>query len=461
MFNKLRGVPYIEPNAWLIRRKVSTTTNALNSLAMGVLSGGVYTAMQALDKATGGDGGFKEYTYSYTSNVNHYKDVLRAHMGSNFERESGGYPLGIKSLHDFRVHKVTSEKARKTLVGKGLKLPSNWTLNQRSVFDRAVKAKVVEEANKKWNSEVAKQGLRIPPNQSWLSFQKNPSIQARIKQEMGDFYVSPTLADWNNVQFKQHVLEVNVQRKTREFIGILKAQQKEFGDGGSLEHEGKQALRATIIPPISMSLSLFLVILTVVKLPGKTVALLQVSGVMKKGAGNHKLAHAAALKVAPLLIIFVLPVMLWDNKYTDEKSAVNYFLDKVDEESSFLTSHALHWLLTTQPMMQPMGEGVDNGLGITRAFKVIEPAIASFDKRFGGEEVKPVKTRAIPGLYPLTIKTNVPNAKIMIMNIKPSYKPGIQLPPGQYIIRVVAPDGRAVRATVKLTEKQRVFRINL
>jgi len=85
---------------------------------------------------------------------------------------------------------------------------------------------------------------------------------------MGEkFYVKPMMADWNNRQFLNKVIEPNIKRKTAHYLEVLEADQKNFAGGGNYEELGKSALRATLVPPISMSISLVLLILTAVKPP--------------------------------------------------------------------------------------------------------------------------------------------------------------------------------------------------
>jgi hypothetical protein len=160
-------------------------------------------------------------------------------------------------------------------------LPNNWSLDQRSEFDLAVLKKVRQQANNEWKNSMRAKNLNMPPNLTWKKFQLEPDIQNKLQAEMDELYVKPMLADWNDTSFKKFVVDVNIKRKTKEYLNVLEAQKAEFADGGAFESTGKSALRAIIVPPISMSISLLLVLLTVLKLPLKVIELVKAKRAVK------------------------------------------------------------------------------------------------------------------------------------------------------------------------------------
>lgn len=456
-------IPYVPANDWLIREEISSAENWGKSLIAGVLTGGVYTALQAASLATGGDGGVKDYRMIYTNDVSHYKDVLMVKMAPDFVKESGGYPLGIKSVHEFRVHKITSQKAKRSLNKKGLALSKNWSLLKRNEFDLAVAKKVQEETDKQWNKAIKSKGINMPPNLSWKEFQLASDIQKKIKKKMGDLYVSPMYADWNNVQFKKHVIDVNVQRKSKEYLGVLKAQMAEFEDGGAFESTGKSALNAIIVPPISMSISLLLVLLTVFKLPIKAIELVKAKTAVKgQETVKPKRLVNSLVSLFLMIAIFVIPMVMGGNEFTKPGSTVNYFFTQMEKNDSAITSFVLKWLLTTQPLVQPVGSAIDNTLGITDGFHSISEPLSRFDLnvyKHSNESAGGVKNTTV--LLPLTINTNVSSARVSIMNIKPKYKLGMLLPAGGYDVKVSAKGYSTVRKWIYLKEENNRFTINL
>ncbi|WP_244212539.1 hypothetical protein [Shewanella livingstonensis] len=458
------SIPYIPPDDWLVREEISTSENVGNSILSGIMTFGLFTAMQAADVVTGGDAGFKDHRMVYTNDVNHYKNVLMVKMAPDFVKESGGYPLGINSIHQFRVHELTSIKVNKKLKQKGLTLSPSWSLSDRNSFDIAVAKKVRQQADAEWRSAMKAKNSDMPPNLSWQTFQQQGVIQQRIQREMKELYVNPTLADWNNREFKQKIIEPNIQRKTTEYLKVLEAQQVEFANGGAFESTGKSALRSTIIPPISMSISLVLVLLTVLKLPIKAVELVQAkrttTGVKTKP--NHFIKPA----ISSLLLasIFIVPLSLGGNQYTMKGSAVHYFFEQMEKNDSATISFTLKWLLVTLPMVQPIGSSIDQYLFITKGFNAISEPINRFDLAImpgHGSTKAATDTPKKATLLPLTIKSNIPNAKVAVMNIKPKYQAGMMLPAGSYDIKITAPEHAAIRKWVYLKADETDFIIDL
>ncbi|RMH40070.1 MAG: hypothetical protein D6694_10460 [Gammaproteobacteria bacterium] len=165
------GLGYIEPDYWLIVEDVSALENAANTILGGVLTGGVSTALQLLDAATGGDGGIKDKRYKYTNNPEHYRLRFLAHpkFQSQFQKETG-YPMNIDGLKAFRAHPVMQRKLREALKGKGVILPETWRIEERQAFSQAVVKAVKREADKRWKSEMRRRGLSLPPNLEWIEF---------------------------------------------------------------------------------------------------------------------------------------------------------------------------------------------------------------------------------------------------------------------------------------------------
>ena len=461
---KKYSIPYIPADDWLIREEISTAENIGNSFITGVMTFGLFTAMQAVDAVTGGDAGFKDHRMVYTDDVNHYKNVLMVKMEPDFIKESGGYPLGISSIHQFRIHELTSIKVNKKLKQKGLNLPASWSITDRNSFDIAVSKKVRQQADSNWRAEMKAKGSNMPPNLSWQKFQKHADIQSRIRTKMADLYVNPTLADWNNRQFKQHIIEPNIQRKTTEYLNVLEAQKAEFADGGAFEAAGKSALRATIIPPISMSISLALLLLTVLKLPVKAFELVQAKRAILQPKSAKSTYIKTAISVSLIIAIFVVPLSVGGNHYTMKDSAINYFFKQMEDNDSATISFALKWLLITQPWVQPIGASIDRSLKITQGFNAISGPINRFDLAVLPEHDVSQTSRSSSqsnALLPLTITTNPTNARVAVMNIKPKYKAGMPLPAGRYDIKVTAPGRESVRQWIHLTADKTSFSITL
>jgi len=452
-------IPYIHPDDWLIKEQVSTGDNLLNAAVGAVFTMGISVVAQSLDAVTGGDGGFKDYKYTYTNDVEDYKKVLRKHMSGNFIRESGGYKLGIATLSAFRTNSTTSSKVRARLKQKDIKVPPAWTIKDRHSFDLVVQRRVKQIAEQDWQRKAKKKGLDIPPNLSWNRFQLTAPIQAEIRKTMGeDYYVNPMLADWNNRQFLNAVIEPNIQKKTDYYLTVLKAEKKKFSDNGDYENLGKTSLRATLIPPISMSLSLLLVILTAIKLPAKFLEIASFSQQASPAAGGVSQAVKGTIYTLVLIVlIFMLPVTFVNNKYINDKSTVSYFLQKIEQNNAYQVAFILRWAMATQPLVYPLGYSLNQHLGLVNHFDSISADLDSLDEYFFTKKSTTLTKVALP----LKIIAEPSGAVIQIMNIKPKYYDGILLKPGHYDIKVSRDGYYSERKRVDLQKGKGSFLFNL
>lgn len=456
------GLGYVEPNYWLIEEDVSGLENTANTAIAGVITGGLSTLLQALSLATGGDGGIKDKRYKYTDDPTHYQRRILAHPNfqAQFQKDTG-YPMGIPDLDAFRNHDETQQRIRNTLKTKGLALPADWRVEQRLVFSQAVANKVKTDADAGWNDAMQRKGLSLPVNLQWQDFQLHPSVQSIIAQKMGDMYVDNVHADWSQANFKQYVLDPNIEKRTLRYIDMISDARVHFENGGKYAEAGKQALRSVLIPPISMFLSLFLICLTILKLPIKAFEL------FKPDWQEHTPKWSRwVIKSIPILLICFLPSLLVQSTFTARAdSPVNHFLEKVEENGHPVFSTVLGWTLHAQPILHPLGLSFEAHTGI---YKKVEPLT---HKLAGLDEILPItpstsnatelSARATQKPVPLTVISNVEGAAIRIMNIKPKYQEGMLLAPGNYEFEIRAAGYQTYRRWHRISEDNHNLEIPL
>jgi hypothetical protein len=441
-------IPYTDMDYWLrkeVGREQGTTSwlESLSSLGTSALRAGLEMAA--------GKSGDRKVTWIYTNEVAFYKPKILNLWHKQFKRETG-YPMGIANMQAFRQHASTAKKIIASSAKKDIKLASNWRINDINGFKRKVKEKVRTEAKLGWKKEIAKQRLSLPANLSWSKFQRHAEIQARIKAQMGeDYYVKPMLATWNNKQFYDRVVKVNIKRQQKHWLSYLAAARSQFADGGPLAEQGKSALRSIIIPPISMSLSLLLILLTVVKLPFKFWHLVDYKAEHSATATKLERYSGPALLTALMLAVVVLPLMFGASKFTSTHSTAGYFLQKFDETVSPLGSHVLKWVIHTQPRVQPLGAAFDNNMQLSTKFELyLQPSLhhldnaqqAGTDSAMMGslaQQKQALKNDGKLLSLPFTIRTNAANARIRVMSIEQRYKAGMPLAIGNYEVDVSAP----------------------
>ena len=444
------GIGYIEPDYWLIVEEVSTTENITKTILGGLLTGGILTGLQALNKVSGGDGGFTDKRYKYTSYPEHYRNRILSHPNfiKMFEKETG-YSFFINDLVSFRINTETQKRIIAKFKKKNLKLSNTWTINKRTEFTIAVSKKVKKDALQEWNRAVNKKSFTFKPNLRWVDFQLHKEIQLKIEERMGDMYIKNIRADWNKKNFKINVLEPNIKKKTKFYLDAVNSSTVHFENGGKYELYGKQALRSVIVPPISMFLSLFLICLTLSKLPTKYYSLIVYNKKKKKDTKLSKNISISIKILIPVLIL-LLPPLIVKNIYTEDKdSTVNYFLDKVNDKANFVFSYAIRWTLHAQPILHPLGTNFEEYSGIYVSFDQYSHILHKIDFDFAknsklSKEDERNKNLILKNL--LQLKINAPKgSRIQIMSIKPKYKDDIILKTGNHDIKITLPTGKIIR----------------
>jgi hypothetical protein len=213
-----------------------------------------------------------------------------------------------------------------------------------------------------------------------------------------------------------------------------------------------------------MSISLALVLLTLLKLPMKAAELVQVKRTRAAAKTKPNRYIKPAISTLLLAAIFVVPLSMAVNQYTMKELALHYFFEQMEKNDLAMISFALKWLLVTQPMVQPIGSSIDQGLFITKGFNAISEPINRFDLAIMPEHDSTDLAKYSPkkaALLPLTINNNIANAKVAVMNIKPTYQAGMMLPAGSYDIKVSAPGHITVRKWMYLKADETDFNINL
>uniref|UniRef100_A0A486XJD1 Uncharacterized protein n=1 Tax=Rheinheimera sp. BAL341 TaxID=1708203 RepID=A0A486XJD1_9GAMM len=348
------GYGYIDKNYWLIEEQISTSTNLLNTAINAVVSGGATLALQAASKVLGGDGGWRDKKYSYTNEASHYRQrfLELPAVEQEFVTKTG-YSTNLSNFDAFRAHSKTQEQVRASLIEHGLSLPTDWTTNDSQTLNDAVRSKVIADTKTAWEREIKAKNLTMAPNLSWREFEVHKDVQARIKADMKENYVPGLRASWSDQEFSRRVIEPAVARKVKEVENQLTAIESDFADGGRYEDIGKNSLRTVIVPPISLILSLFLICLTMLKLPIKLVGLFrkEINGSEKK---TFHTALNSVLAISPILLVMTVPFYIGENKYSSKESNVNYFINQI-EDNSYIYAFWLKWLIHAQPMMQPFG----------------------------------------------------------------------------------------------------------
>ena len=395
------GAGYIEPSYWLLEEKVSTGEKMATSLLTGVLTGGVSLALQGISLATGGDGGVEKSRFYFLNDTQDTAERLSLKLQPQFSAKAKGYAYNLSGYDAFRNDAITIRQMIQSSRKQGIDLPNSWTLSDRATFDRLVDRKVASEANTAWKKQSQSQDLNLPPNLSWDQFQLHAEVQKLIRREMGEaLYVSPMRADWNNRQFLQRVVEPNINRKVKDVISQLKHDLREYDNGGRMADTSKSALRAILVPPISMGLSLLLIVLTLCNLPIRVGRLASLLTTPNGSATSPRRLSVPAVVVTllPPALVFAVPLLFFSSSYLSapddqdpsQPQVIQYFMDQVSQQASPLASLGLRWVMSAQPLFQPLGNALHERTQLVDRFAPASEVLQRLDNHFFSIQYHPL-----------------------------------------------------------------------
>ncbi|MGD8910171.1 MAG: hypothetical protein PVI92_12585, partial [Chromatiales bacterium] len=322
-----------------------------------------------------------ETTY-YSCDFSHdmVKDRMRDYRQDRFQKKSGGYPANL-TRNEFRTHPITQRKVRERVARKGLDLPSTWEINDYHGFVHAVSAEVRKQADTRWRSEViAKTGGYMEPGLSFEQFNRHPLVKDKFKERMGDRYTELfdfTITD--RKRFSERVVRPNVEARIDRKIADLSASAQTYEDEGENAENGKNAIRAALIPPISLFLSLFFTVVTSVK-NGIGVAVM-VLPERRPWVRRSVMAGLYAMAVAAI----VAPPFLVENRFS-ESLFYRHFAERFHEIAG-AGAYSAEWIIRMQPIIYPLGKTLADQLVTTQAAAQALPPSARPVSNGAGSEV--------------------------------------------------------------------------
>ncbi len=323
----------------------------------------------------------------YTNDVGHYRALLEKLYASDFEadKKGPGLPLGLKDPTAFRAHPKVADKIRAHAAKQGIQLPAGWRINDQATFYQAAADAYRRGLDKRWDSRVSGQQLAgVQPGLGWEAFLVQPQVQAIIQKAMGPTYSQPIRDSWKEPEFRRRVLEPYIKRVAAEGQAMVKARLAEFEADGHYEERGKSALRATLVPPISMGLSLFLALVTLLKLPAKIKTL--ANSLRKAQLKAQPTWRRRAVPAAGLAAIVVIPLAI--SLVAPKESVASILIDRIESEVSLAGGLGLRWVLYAEPLVLPAGAHLDHAIGLSEGFGRIAFGFDRMDQEITWERLK-------------------------------------------------------------------------
>lgn len=259
-------------------------------------------------------------------------------------QEAWGWYIAKMDEKHINIDEEQSERTRKAIIyaikKKGILLPSNWMINDKETFIKAVS---LEVSPKKFADAISKKlgrKMSLPPNLSWDEFVFHKDIQNILKEQlnMASYGVVPinlTKPEFVNLYSKKaSMVELNKLKK------LLLSSADTFVDGGVNSIVGRDAIKRVKVPVISLGFSCLFTLINLAMV---------ISGLVSGYIGS-------LISLAFISIILVIPLSL-DNRISSSKA-----FNKVIQRESKYVGISLAWVTNSEPYVYPAGRLLKNFL---------------------------------------------------------------------------------------------------
>lgn len=312
---------------------------------------------------SGNTGALMVWQDTYDCSVTHeiVRNRILINHEDSFRQKSGGYPIGL-DYAGFKRHSLTSASVRERLAQQGLILPDDWQPTDAASFRTAYLDGVRKRAEEKWAGEIQRRaGFFVQPSLHYEKFLSTNEVENRIKQSVGAAWFPGFSLDMTEQQFWERVVQPKATSEVSKLLAMFEEADTAFADGGAFEERGKQAIASLRIPPISLSLSLFFALVTLVK------SVSAFAGLADNRNKNNKPStggiNANVLRASTAIVLTsVIAVAPFFSTNSFAESRVFRFLADEFSASSMASHYPVEWVIRMQPLMYPVGAGINENL---------------------------------------------------------------------------------------------------
>lgn len=148
-------------------------------------------------------------------------------------------------------------KVRDSVRERGNDVPANWRPDDRPGFQRQILVKARREAEAKFAEATMKEvGAKLPVGMSYEAFVAHPVIQKRINDALGYDLGGPVPLTEDPTKIRMALYEVLADRITDDRLASMRSSGADFGPGGKLEKQGREAAERLVVPPLALAFSL-------------------------------------------------------------------------------------------------------------------------------------------------------------------------------------------------------------
>jgi len=197
----------------------------------------------------------------YEEGVRKYREGVDG-ISAQAQREWDNYlyrlrSRGIRTLSQANRH---ARQVRQNVRDNGLPVSNSWMPSDERGFKAAVRQKALGELGRAYSSAVEDalgRGASLPNNLDEAKFWAHPTVQAKIRAELSLPRTGPAiLTSIDDEALLERVYKPMVDARHKRLAEDYLKDTASFQDSGANEEIGRNAVRAVVVPPIALALSL-------------------------------------------------------------------------------------------------------------------------------------------------------------------------------------------------------------
>lgn len=281
------------------------------------------------------------YMKRAANKVNPVFEKMQKDLYWYYKRDKEGKRSGISYEAYVNKSKIKDQVREEVKKKHGVILGNDFNPASLNSMRNAFAMTVYREYAKKVKENEIKTGMSVPEGLSMDEFKKHPAVIAQLKKSMGSFYVNGLYPNW--IDRDEAEKEILVKNNAVE---IGNAFAKEFLNQDMKSQEVTSIVKAMIVPPIALILSLSFAFIN--------LFILIKSYTNKVMVGRVKNAKLYSTIFVCILIsaLFILPAAL-SNKYT-ESSAYQKVYDKMNG-FNIVMAVSVDWIMKLEPFVYNFG----------------------------------------------------------------------------------------------------------
>lgn len=288
---------------------------------------------------------------SYVDGVSEYykaKDNIATQQSQAWDK----YIISLDQRHwnPQRIPFYAVGRVRKEVQNSGVPVSDRWDPVDRQSFIGAVRAKAEEEADRRYGSAMEREvGAVLPKDLSYGDFVLASSVQAKWHNALK---LALSFRLWPQMTFKDYsstIYEPVLDQAVAERMQIYRDKDSEFDDAGPASKVGRDAMEASLVPPIALGFSL---IGAMVHLGKLSLCLLRF--------GSQRLPLNRVIVIGPLTVL-MLCALLAPNPITTSR-VFGYLRAQSHLQMGWFAERALTWVVQAQPFGYPVNEWVRSNM---------------------------------------------------------------------------------------------------